>query len=89
MDIIVCYDISSDKNRTRLAKKLRAFADRIQFSVFRIADAEDADRARVRRVVDEHLDPRTDRAHLILLCGNCVNGLEALGQTEPVADGVW
>jgi len=34
MFIVVAYDISDDKMRTRLHKTLRRFGERVQFSVF-------------------------------------------------------
>ena len=34
MFIVVAYDISDDKTRTRLHKTLRRFGERVQFSVF-------------------------------------------------------
>jgi CRISPR-associated protein Cas2 len=34
MFIVVAYDISDDKIRTKLHKTLRRFGDRVQFSVF-------------------------------------------------------
>lgn len=34
MFIVVAYDISDDKTRTRLSKTLRRFGERVQFSVF-------------------------------------------------------
>lgn len=34
MFVVVTYDISSDKTRTKLHKTLRRFGERVQFSVF-------------------------------------------------------
>lgn len=38
--IIVSYDISDDKKRTRFAKYISRFGHRIQFSVFEIDNSE-------------------------------------------------
>ncbi|MEN9206112.1 MAG: CRISPR-associated endonuclease Cas2 [Thermostichales cyanobacterium DRC_bins_46] len=42
---LICYDIPNDKRRTKLAKRLEAYCQRVQFSVFECpletADLED------------------------------------------------
>jgi CRISPR-associated protein Cas2 len=38
--IILAYDITSDKKRTRLAKFLDKYGERIQYSVFRIKNSQ-------------------------------------------------
>ena len=38
--VIVCYDISNDKLRTKFAKYLSRFGHRLQYSVFEIDNSE-------------------------------------------------
>lgn len=36
-DYLACFDITDDKNRTKLGNKLGAFGNRVQYSVFEIS----------------------------------------------------
>lgn len=56
---LVAYDVSSDSRRTRLAKALESYGDRIQYSVF-IIDTKPAKLVRLRAVISDCLDFLTD-----------------------------
>lgn len=45
--VLVAYDVPSDRRRTRVAKKLLQYGDRIQYSVF-VVDAAPAKLLRMR-----------------------------------------
>lgn len=62
--VLVAYDIPSDRRRTRVAKKLSSYGDRIQYSVF-VVDAAPAKLLRMREELNELVDPETDS---ILMC---------------------
>lgn len=53
---LIAYDIPDDRRRTRVAKKLLEYGDRIQYSVF-VIDAGRAKTERVRSAVKSLLDP--------------------------------
>lgn len=60
MRFVLAYDVSEDRRRARVARRLERAGQRCQGSVFLIEDTEDA----VLALVDElarSLDPRTDR----------------------------
>lgn len=61
---LVAYDVPSDRRRTRVAKKLLNYGDRIQYSVF-VVDAAPAKIIRMRDELDALIDPEEDS---ILIC---------------------
>ena len=68
---IIVYDIPDDKRRTKLAKLLDDFGDRVQWSVFEVqARGDDLDvlKKRTQRIVD----PEEDRVRVYPLCRNCI-----------------
>lgn len=61
---LIAYDIPDDKRRSRLAKKLLTYGDRIQYSVF-VADCRPARLIRLRSAIAEIITTDTDS---VLLC---------------------
>jgi len=49
MRFIICYDISDNKKRNKVSKKLKAFGIRTQYSVFEI----EADKSKILSLFDE------------------------------------
>ena len=62
--VLVAYDVPSDRRRSRVAKKLLKYGDRIQYSVF-VVDAAPAKLMRIRGELDDVIDPEEDS---VLLC---------------------
>lgn len=62
--VLVAYDVPSDRRRSRVAKKLLKYGDRIQYSVF-VVDAAPAKLMRMRGELDDVIDPEEDS---VLLC---------------------
>jgi CRISPR-associated endoribonuclease cas2 len=62
--ILVAYDVPSDRRRTKVAKKLLKYGDRIQYSVF-VVDAVPAKIIRMRAELEEILKVDEDS---VLLC---------------------
>ena len=85
MQYVVCYDISDDARRSRLASALLDFGARVQESVF-VAnlDAELAAKMldRIRRAIGES----ADRVHIFELCAACAAKTITLGNAEIVKD---
>jgi CRISPR-associated protein Cas2 len=52
---LIAYDISDDVRRTKVAKKLESFGDRVQYSVF-IVDARPAKLLRLRAQLTDMID---------------------------------
>jgi len=79
---IIAYDITEDSPRTKLAKFLLDFGDRIQHSVFE-ADLEPEDVERILARA-ETLIEATDSVRIYPLCAECADKARALGREGPV-----
>lgn len=78
---LVSYDIPDDRRRTRRAKTLKDFGDRVQFSVFEcLLDAALLARmtARIRAVIAED----EDSVRIYSLCAGCERAIAIIGQGE-------
>ena len=85
--VLVVYDISNDRRRTRLHDVLLDFGTPVQYSVFEcLLDEEEV--ARMKRAVMRVIRPRVDRVRFYYLCARCVSrtevtsGVEVLGEEE-------
>lgn len=85
---LICYDVIDDKRRTRLAKVLGKYGDRIQYSVF-VVDISPAKLLRLRDEASEIINRNEDS---ILFCdlGRIANLSDKkftyLGQTRNITD---
>lgn len=83
---ILAYDVASDARRTRVAKILESYGDRVQYSVFLI-DAKPAKMLRLRATITSSLDLLTDS---LLVCdlGPLIAGgtqrIQFIGSTRSV-----
>jgi len=89
MFVVVVYDISHDRRRTKLHNALLNYGTPVQYSVFEcILDGERLEKmkAAVMRVIK----PRQDRVRFYYLCQNCLarteitSGPEVLHETEVI-----
>ncbi len=70
MRYVICYDVSDDRRRRRLADCLDGYGDRVQESVFEAV----LERALFDKLISEIgalLDPAGDRAVAYPLCNAC------------------
>ena len=75
---VVCYDIPDDRRRTRLAKRLDGYGDRVQDSVFEAV----LDRMLFDRLVEDVkglTEPVEDRVTIYPLCASCAKRSLRLG----------
>lgn len=81
---LICYDISRDSTRARVAALLQQWGERIQRSVF-ICTIEPADLSALTERLRQTIDPRADAVHVVPLCGTCWDRIDVLGQatTQP------
>jgi CRISPR-associated protein Cas2 len=85
MLIVVSYDVSSDRRRTRLAHVLKDFGERVQYSVFECRlDAEALDK--LRRKVEKLIDPLEDSVRIYRLCLECDRQVEIQGMGKITED---
>lgn len=89
MFIVVAYDISHDRRRTRLHDTLLNFGTPVQYSVFEcIVDAKRLEK--MKQAVGRVVKPKQDRVRFYYLCQTCLarteitSGPEVLHETEVV-----
>ncbi len=85
MRYIISYDIPNTKRRTKLAKTLLDFGNRVQYSVFEAELTEELYqkmRQRVKRQVVE----KTDKLLIYKLCQNCLAQREQFGRGQILED---
>ncbi len=81
----ICYDIKDDSRRSRIAKALKDFGERVQFSVFE-ANLDPEQLERLKRRVSECLDLEEDTLRIYPLCASCSDKIEIIGQGTVTQD---
>ncbi|MFZ3071223.1 MAG: CRISPR-associated endonuclease Cas2 [Anaerolineaceae bacterium] len=83
--IVIVYDISNDKRRTKLHKLLKNFGSPVQYSVFEcilsLAEIE-----KMKKDVKKILRPKTDHLRYYSLCNACKKKVEIIGRVEIVEE---
>lgn len=85
MRYVIAYDVSDDKRRARVAKRLESVGERVQYSVFE-ADLDERTLARLMTQLGRAIDPRTDGVRIYRLCGECAAALHTVGQAKVVPE---
>ena len=83
--ILVVYDISDDRRRTKLHDALLDFGTPVQYSVFEClltTKQEQRMRSRVQKVIR----PKKDRVRFYPLCANCVERVQVTSGKEVLTD---
>ncbi len=78
MLILVSYDIIDDRQRTKLAKKLKDFGLRVQYSVFE-CDLDKKQLARMKKEALKFVDLEKDSLRIYKLCDSCAKHIESFG----------
>ncbi|MFV9692060.1 MAG: CRISPR-associated endonuclease Cas2 [Desulfobacteria bacterium] len=81
MFYLVSYDIPDDKRRTKLAKTIKDFGDRVQYSVFECIIEKDLLDKMVARI-SEIIDKGDDSVRIYTLCANCESTIKVIGTGE-------
>lgn len=85
MLVIISYDITDDKKRTRLAKKLRDFGKRVQKSVFE-ADITEKELVKLKQLLSKrNWKPRIVFV-FIIICEACEKTILIWGSGEVTED---
>ena len=81
MFYLVSYDIPDDKRRTKLAKTIKDFGDRVQYSVFEcILEKDLLDKMTGR--IDKIIVEKEDSVRIYCLCANCEREIRVMGKGE-------
>lgn len=76
---IIAYDVSADKARDRVAKRLLDDALRVQKSVFEAPHLDSNRFLRMRSDLEGLVDPATDSLRYYRLCRACARNIEHVG----------
>jgi len=85
MRYIISYDIPNTRRRTKLAKTLLDFGERVQYSVFE-AELTDELYQKMHRRIKKQLVDNTDKLIIYRLCQNCLAQREQFGSGKVLED---
>lgn len=86
MRVVVAYDITSDKERQKVAEILLMILPRVQYSVFEGDVPEGVLQKTLKKAV-RHLDPETDSLRVYHLCATCAGKVDLYGQNRSLEAG--
>ena len=75
MFYVISYDIPDDRRRNQLAKALKGFGTRVQYSVFE-AHLNRREYQELKRAIERVIDPSEDSVRYYRLCGACADRIE-------------
>lgn len=87
--IVVVYDISNDRRRTKLHNVLLDYGTPVQYSVFECL-LDDQVLTRMQQAVKNVIRPKVDRVRYYYLCQSCLkkieitSGIEVLSEEESI-----
>jgi CRISPR-associated protein Cas2 len=83
--IVVVYDISSDKRRTKLHNALLNYGTPVQYSVFEcLLEPEKVEE--MKQAVGRVIRPRKDRVRYYYLCQKCLSKTEVTSGPEVLEE---
>ena len=83
--VVVVYDISSDRRRTKLHDALLDYGTPVQYSVFEcLLDADGLQR--MKRAIGRVIRPKVDRVRYYYLCQSCLKKVEVTSGAEVLSE---
>lgn len=82
-NFLVCYDISCNSRRSKLARRLEACGERVQYSVFHVR-MEGVKFEKLQRTLVQLMD-EDDELLFIPICKSCFAKAVRAGQPIPLA----
>ncbi|GAB4263921.1 CRISPR-associated endonuclease Cas2 [Thermincola ferriacetica] len=80
-NIIIFYDIPNDRRRTKLAKKLQDYLDRIQFSVF-AGKITLEQQEEIAEIIAKVINDEEDSVIMLEVCAKCMGKLKEQGTAK-------
>lgn len=75
----VCYDITDNKRRLKVAKVLADYGKRVQYSVFE-ADLDVKQMEQLKKRVEKKILSEEDSVRIYPICASCRENIEIIGQ---------
>ncbi|MEC4982798.1 MAG: CRISPR-associated endonuclease Cas2 [Oscillatoria sp. PMC 1068.18] len=88
MYVVISYDISDDKRRTKMHKILKSYGQWMQYSLFE-CDLTATQYARLRDRLSKLIKAETDSIRFYFLCGCCQKKVERIGGEEVRDDTIF
>ena len=85
MFTIVAYDIKDDKRRNRVAKTVKDYGTRVQYSVFE-CNLEDKILERMKDRLCSVIDKDDDNIRIYKLCNSCRGAIQIFGSGKVTED---
>jgi len=85
LHLVVTYDVTSNRRRSKLAEALDELLGRVQKSVFE-GEIADWKLPEIKRIVMKHIDPGRDDVRIYRLCVRCRDGVERIGVAAPAQE---
>lgn len=85
MFIVVVYDISNDKRRTKLFKALKNFGTPVQFSAFECI-LNDKNLLEMQEAICKIIRRKDDKVRIYTLCNNCRSVIKNMGLGKIVKE---
>ncbi|MBW4575148.1 MAG: CRISPR-associated endonuclease Cas2 [Aphanothece sp. CMT-3BRIN-NPC111] len=82
MYVVVSYDISEDKRRTKIHSILKSYGQWVQLSIFE-CNLTDTQYAKLRSRLSKQIKPDRDSIRFYFLCGCCQGKVERIGGEKP------
>ena len=82
---VISYDIPDDRRRGQLAKVLKGFGTRVQYSVFE-AHLTNTQFQQMKDAVTRVIDPAKDSVRYYALCNACTGRIEVPAVGEITSD---
>ncbi len=76
--LLVSYDIREDARRTRVARQLQDYGQRVQFSVFECFLNKE-EYSEMLNKVKKYIDMDKDNLRIYKICGTCCRRIESYG----------
>lgn len=83
MYVIVSYDISENKRRTKIHSLLKSYGQWVQLSVFE-CDLTTTQYAKLRSRLSKLIEPDEDSIRFYFLCACCQGKVERIGGELPI-----
>ena len=79
--MVISYDISEDKRRTKIHSLLKSYGQWMQYSVFE-CDVTETQYAKLRARLSKMIKPEEDSIRFYFLCACCERKVERIGGEE-------
>ncbi|ODS32310.1 MAG: hypothetical protein SCARUB_02558 [Candidatus Scalindua rubra] len=85
MFTVVAYDIKDDKRRNRVAKTMKDYGTRVQYSVFE-CNLEDKILEKMKNRLSSVIDTEEDNIRIYKLCNACKGSIHVFGSGKVTED---